>query len=99
MRIILAVRPDSLNYLSYYDVHVAADYEEARSKIQYAESIGEPFDELDLNVSSENEFLAFLDWMDARGSKYPFSIFGYASNMLFMKVRDISRSRGFHFNS
>ena len=45
----------------------------------------------------KGDFDEFLFWMERRGSRYPFSIFG-CSTFQFMRIRDEARRRGFTFN-
>ena len=99
MRRLLAVKAADLNYVSYYTAELAHDYEEAKAMIEKAEADGAPFDDLDLCVRDEGEFWEFVDWMEMRGTKYPFSIFDYKSGLHFERIRDLVRKRGFHFNS
>jgi len=99
MRKLLAVRTQPVNYGSYYRVTYARSFEEAKEMILRAEAAGEPFEDLDLPVLDEGAFRAFLDWMEARGRKYPFSIYGERSTAEFLRIRDNCRARGFHFNS
>ena len=99
MRKLLAVRPDRTEYLNDYDVTVAWSYPEAKRLILEAEERGRPFDTLDLCVRDKRAFREFLDWMEKRRRRYPFSIFGYRSDSEFIRIRDKARKRGFIFNS
>ena len=98
-RRLLAVMPNSTNYLSSYTVRTAASFEEAKQMIIEAESAYKPFDDLDLPVYDETTFWRFVDWMENTNRKYSFSIFGCKDTEHFIKIRDIARERGFHFNS
>ena len=98
MRIrLLAVQPRSLNYLDMYEVSVADNYEEAKIMIEEAEKKGQPFEHLDLPVRDIRRFWDFVDWMEKRHWRYPFSIFGYSNTFQFIRIRDESRRRGFSF--
>ena len=99
LRKLLAVRPKSTNYVSYYEVHTAKSFQEAQAMIAAAEAEGAPFDDLDLPANDPPALWAFVDWMEARGTRYAFSIFDYCSIFDFIHVRDEARRRGFHFNS
>ena len=98
-RKLLAVRPKSINYVSYYEVHTAKNFQEAQTMIAAAEAEGAPFDDLDLPVDDRAAFWSFVDWMEARGTRYSFSVFGCRLTDDFMRIRDEARRRGFHFNS
>lgn len=98
MRKLLAVRTDRTNYVSYYQVTYAASFQEAAEKILRAEAEGCPFDELDIPASDEQKLWEFLDWMERRGRKYPFSVYG-CNTFTFIRLRDKCRARGFHFNT
>ena len=98
-RRLLAVMSPSTNYVPYYEVSTARSFEEAKLMIQQAEADGRPFDDLDLPVSDEALFREFLDWMEKRGRKYAFSIFGYKNPLRFQAIANEARARVFHFNS
>lgn len=98
MRKLLAVRSERTNYVSYCEVSYARSFEEAKELLLRAEQEGCPFDDLDLPVRDEAAFWGFLDWMERRGRKYPFSVYG-CDPPTFLRLRDLSRARGFHFNS
>lgn len=95
---LLAVRQNPTNYVSCYQVSYARSFEQAQEMILRAEQQGCPFDTLDLPVRDEESFWAFLDWMERRGKKYPFSIHGQLHGFQFIRIRDQARARGFHFN-
>ena len=94
----LAVMSPSTNYVSYYEVSFARSFGEAKAMILAAEAEGRPFESLDLPVSDEAAFREFLDWMERRGRKYAFSIFGFRNSFHFMAIAREARARGFHFN-
>ena len=96
-RRLLAVQPQSMNYPDYYEVSVAYSYPEAERMIEEAEKNGQAYDQLDLSVRDTVRFREFVDWMEGRQSKYPFSIFGYASPFLFSMIKNEARRRGFDF--
>ena len=98
MRKLLAVRSERTNYVSYYEVTYARSFPEAAAAILRAEAEGAPFDDLDLPVQDEAAFWEFLDWMARRGRKYPFSVYG-CDTPTFLRLRDLVRARGFHFNT
>ena len=94
---LLAVMPDTTDYPDRYEVTRAGSFDEAKQLILRAEESGEPFEALDLSVRDRHAFDEFLFWMERRGSRYPFSIFG-CSTFQFMRIRDEARRRGFTFN-
>ena len=94
---LLAVQQNSGNYAPFYEVTCADSYAEAKRLIVQAEEAGAPFDTLDLPVNPMGDFDEFLFWMERRGSRYPFSIFG-CSTFQFIRIRDEVRRRGFTFN-
>lgn len=98
MRTLLAVRTERGNYGTYYKVAYAPSFEAAKAMILRAEADGTPFDDLDLPVRDEAAFWDFLDWMERRGRKYPFSVYG-CDTFTFLRLRDRSRAMGFHFNT
>lgn len=98
MRKLLAVRSQPVNYASYYQVSYARSFAEAAAMILRAEAEGAPFDDLDLPVQDEASFFKFLDWMEDRSRKYPFSVYG-CDTPTFLRLRDMTRARGFHFNT
>lgn len=98
MRKMLSVRTEHGNYAPYYQVTYADSFMEAAEKILQAEEEGCPFDELDLPAGDEQKFWEFLNWMERRGRKYPFSVYG-CNTFTFIRLRDKCRARGFHFNT
>ena len=97
-RRLLAIKPDSSNYIDLYTVTVARSFEEAKTMIRQAEEAGTPFDDLDLPVYDRKAFEDFINWMISTNRKYPFSIFGFRNPLEFMNIRNKARSCGFHFN-
>lgn len=98
-RKLLAVMPQSTNYLNTYEVDVAASFEEAKRMIAYAEMCGAPYDDLDLPACDEKRFWQFVNWMEETDRKYSFSVFGVKDTKRFWKIAEKVRARGFHFNS
>ena len=98
-RKLLAVMPQSTNYLSMFDLSIARSFEEAKRMMMSAEAQGCPYDDLDLPVSDEKRFWQFVEWMEETGRRYSFSVFGYKDTKHFCKIAEKVRDRGFHFNS
>lgn len=97
-RRLLAVTPVSTNYNSTVELTVASSFDKAKEMIVSAEEAGAPFDDLDLPVGDEAAFWEFVEWMEKRGRKYAFSIFG-CDTPRFWQIAETVRGRGFHFNS
>ena len=93
----LAVMPESANYNSFWEVAVARSFSEAKAMIEQAERAGAPFDDLDLPVRKKSAFWEFIDWMEARERRYPFSVFGCRNTRHFIRIRDEARRRGLVF--
>ena len=86
-----------MDYLNIYEVSVAVSFGAARQMIEEAEAEGIPYDALDLRVDPEREFWRFIDWMEARERRYPFSVFGCRNTRHFIRIRDEARRRGLVF--
>lgn len=97
-RKLLAVQPDSIDYLDVLDVTFADSFDEAKVKIEQAEFAGRPFDDLELPVYDRFAFEDFINWMKSTNRRYAFSIFGYRDTEEFIRIRDKARKDGFHFN-
>lgn len=98
-RKMLAVMPESTNYVNTYQVDVAHSFEEAKEMIRLAELQGAPYADLDLPVSDEVHFWRFVEWMKETHRKYSFSIFGAKNDEDFRRIAKEVREQGFHFNS
>ena len=98
-RKLLAVNPQSTNYLPFYDVEVSTSFVAAKEMIILAELRGEPYADLDLPVFDENQFWEFIEWMEKTNRQYSFSIFGAKSDEHFWEIAETVRKKGFHFNS
>jgi hypothetical protein len=98
-RRLLAVMPQSTNYLNIYDVEIAHSFEEAKEMIISAEMCGKTYADLDLPVGDEKRFWKFIEWMEETHRKYSFSIFGAKNDKHFCEIAQRVREKGFHFNS
>ena len=98
-RKLLAVTPESTNYIGLYEVDIAHSFAEAKEMIIAAEDCGRPYDDLDLPAADEKKFWQFVDWMEKTGRRYAFSIFGIADAARFWKIAEQIREKGFHFNT
>ena len=97
IRRLLAVKPQSMDYIHSYSVTAARSFEEAKAMILRAEAEGAPFDALDLPAYDRKGFKDFFNWMIKTNRKYPFSIFGYRGNAEFLRVREKARRSGIPF--
>ena len=98
-RKLLAVMPQSTNYLNVFDVEIARSFNQAKDMIMDAENNGIPYDDLDLPVYDEKQFWQLVEWMEKTGRKYSFSIFGAKNEKHFYEIAEKARAKGFHFNS
>ena len=98
-RKLLAVMPQSTNYIPSYEVTVARSFEEAVRLIIAAEEAGAPFDDLDLPVQDERMYREFLEWMRRTERNYSFSVFGCRNTLHFWQLCREARAQGFRFNT
>lgn len=106
-RSILVIMPSSFigpyDYPYHDKVDCANSFIEAQQMIIAAEQADDPYEGLDISAANEDMFWEFLDWMERRGRKYPFSIHNWVVPFLmnyesaFVRIRDECRRRGFVF--
>jgi hypothetical protein len=98
-RRMLAVKPQSMNYLSIYEVDFANSFEDAKRKITSAKMNGIPYDELDLPVNDEDQFWQFAEWIREGHRECRISIFGAKNDKHFWKIVEKGRKKGLYFNT